>query len=134
MFGMGFMEIVFIAIIAILFLGPEKLPQTMVEIARFFKKVKNTIADTKDEIEKELQISELKAEMLSYKQKLDSVTEDVKQISKEASIEKELGDAVSSINESAKVVEKSASEPIRETITFPKKSTSTPSATENTHV
>jgi len=37
MFGLGFMEILFIAIIAILFLGPDKLPGAMVDIAKFIK-------------------------------------------------------------------------------------------------
>ena len=43
MFGMGFTEILVIAIIAILFLGPDKLPDTMVQIAKFFRNTKNTI-------------------------------------------------------------------------------------------
>ena len=34
MFGIGFTELVLIAIVAILFLGPDKLPQAMVEIAK----------------------------------------------------------------------------------------------------
>jgi len=43
MFGMGFSEILFIAVIAIIFLGPEKLPGAMVEIAKFIKNAKNAI-------------------------------------------------------------------------------------------
>jgi len=35
MFGMGFTEILFIAVIAIIFLGPDKLPEAMVQIANF---------------------------------------------------------------------------------------------------
>ncbi len=38
MFGMGFMEIILIAIVAIIALGPEKLPGTMVQIAKFINK------------------------------------------------------------------------------------------------
>ncbi|MCD8476704.1 MAG: twin-arginine translocase TatA/TatE family subunit [Sulfurospirillum sp.] len=40
MFGLGFSEILVIAIIAILFLGPEKLPDAMVKGAKFFKSFK----------------------------------------------------------------------------------------------
>ena len=36
MFGMGLTEIFLIAIVAVLFLGPDKLPSTMIEIAKFF--------------------------------------------------------------------------------------------------
>ena len=78
MFGMGFMEMMFIAVIAVIFLGPEKLPQAMVDMARFLKKVKSTIADTKEDLERELHLSELKQEMLSYKQQLDDITNEVK--------------------------------------------------------
>ena len=35
MFGMGFTEILIIMVIAILFLGPDKLPGAMVDIAKF---------------------------------------------------------------------------------------------------
>ena len=126
MFGMGFTEIMFIAIIAVVFLGPEKLPQAMVDIARFFKKVKGTIADTKDELERELQISDLKAEMLSYKSQLDDITNEVKDVTsgdvikKEISgIQKSLGD----LNEDMVETVESAKEPVREVVTFEKKKT-----------
>ena len=51
MFGMGFTEIIIIAVIAILFLGPDKLPETMVQIAKFFKSVKKTVGTAKESIE-----------------------------------------------------------------------------------
>ncbi len=37
MFGMGFTEILMIAVVAILFLGPDKLPDAMVSVAKFIK-------------------------------------------------------------------------------------------------
>ena len=99
MFGMGFTEILFIAVIAVLFLGPEKLPQTMVDIARFFKKVKGTIADTKEDLERELQISDLKAEMLSYKHQLDDVSDDVKSMSPKHMLQSEIDDINTAIKD-----------------------------------
>ena len=48
MFGMGFMEIFLIAIIAVIALGPEKLPTAMVEIAKFIKKFKTGLDDAKN--------------------------------------------------------------------------------------
>ena len=57
MFGMGFMEIFLIAIIAIIALGPEKLPTAMVEIAKFIKKFKTGIDDAKSTLNSELNIS-----------------------------------------------------------------------------
>ncbi len=77
MFGMGFTEILLIAVIAILFLGPDKLPSTMIEIAKFFRNVKNTIGSVKDSIEDEMHISDIKKEALAYKQELLKASEKV---------------------------------------------------------
>ena len=47
MFGLGFMEILIIAIIAIIALGPDKLPDAMVQIAKFIRKFKTGLDDAK---------------------------------------------------------------------------------------
>jgi len=77
MFGIGFTELLLIAIIAILFLGPDKLPEAMVQIAKFFKSVKKTVNDAKSSLEEEMRIADLKEEALSYKQQLDSATSEL---------------------------------------------------------
>jgi len=77
MFGIGFTEILLISIVAILFLGPDKLPEAMVQIAKFFKSVKKTVNDAKSSLEEEMRIADLKEEALSYKQKLDSATSEL---------------------------------------------------------
>jgi len=70
MFGMGFIEILIIAVIAILFLGPDKLPGAMVDIAKFFRQMKNTIGTVKESLEQEINVSEIKEEALAYKKEL----------------------------------------------------------------
>ena len=77
MFGMGFAEILIIGVIAILFLGPDKLPETMVQIAKFFKSVKTTVASAKNSIEEELHIQEIKEEANSYKQQFVDATNEL---------------------------------------------------------
>ncbi|SFV90042.1 Twin-arginine translocation protein TatB [hydrothermal vent metagenome] len=77
MFGIGFTELLLIAIIAILFLGPDKLPEAMVQIAKFFKSVKKTVNDAKSSLEEEMRIADLKEEALSYKQQLDNATSEL---------------------------------------------------------
>ena len=78
MFGMSLGEILVIAIIAILFIGPDKLPETMVKIAKFFKSFKQTVHETKESIEKEMHLSELKEEALSYRKELDDAVNSYK--------------------------------------------------------
>ena len=77
MFGLGFMEILFIAIIAIIFLGPDKLPGAMVDIAKFIKSAKNAITDAKQSLNEEVNFDELKKEALGYKAQLDAATEEL---------------------------------------------------------
>jgi len=80
MFGMGFAEMMIIFIIAILFLGPDKLPSAMVDIAKFFRNVKNTVGTVKDSIEQEMNVSEIKEEALAYKKELLEASEKVSNV------------------------------------------------------
>ena len=78
MFGIGFTELLLIAVIAILFLGPDKLPSALVEMAKFIKGVKKTIGDAKSSLEEEMKIADLKEEALNYKKQLNEATEELK--------------------------------------------------------
>ena len=62
MFGMGFMEIFLIAIVAVIALGPDKLPTAMVEVAKFFKKFKSGVEEAKTTLNDELNVTEMRNE------------------------------------------------------------------------
>ena len=70
---MGFTEILFIAVIAIIVLGPEKLPEAMVQIGRFVGKIKKMWRDATADIRKELELEEMKEEMQKYKKQLEEL-------------------------------------------------------------
>lgn len=70
MFGMGFTEIFVIMVVAILFLGPDKLPGAMIDIAKFFKNAKSAIGSVKESLEQEMDATGIKAEALAYKKEL----------------------------------------------------------------
>ena len=78
MFGIGFTELVLISIIAILFLGPDKLPEALVQMAKFIKGIKKTIGEAKDSFEEEIKVADLKKEALTYKKQLDDATAELK--------------------------------------------------------
>jgi len=78
MFGIGFTELLLVSIVAILFLGPDKLPQTMIEIAKFIKGLKKTVGEAKSSLEEEMKIADLKEEALSYKKQLDDATSELR--------------------------------------------------------
>ncbi len=77
MFGMGFTEILLVAIVAILFLGPDKLPDAMVKVAKFMKSVKKAIGDAKSSLDEEMKIADLKEEAMSYKKQLDDASSEL---------------------------------------------------------
>ena len=106
MFGMGFMEIIIIAIIAVIFLGPDKLPETMVNIAKFFRSMKSTVADAKHSLEQEMNISELKQEALSYKEELMSASHELDRVTSLANLDDtfdDVKDTLASIDEKPSV-------------------------------
>lgn len=74
---MGFTEILLIAVVAILFLGPDKLPSAMVEVAKFIKSTKKALTTAKNTLDEEVNIAELKQEALNYKAQLDEATEEL---------------------------------------------------------
>lgn len=75
---MGFFEIFIVLIIAIIFLGPDKLPQALIDLAKFFKAVKKTLDDAKTSIDREINLEDLKKEALSYKNALNqSLNQDI---------------------------------------------------------
>lgn len=109
MFGMGVGEILVIAIIAIIFLGPEKLPEAMVKGAKFFKSFKNSINDVKSSFEQEMKIQELKDEALTYKKKLDEVATSARKVITFDELE-EIKKSTQGVNDSLKELEESVKE------------------------
>ena len=125
MFGMGFTEILIIAVIAILFLGPDKLPGAMVEIAKFFRQVKKTVGSVKDSLEEEMNVSEIKQEALAYKKELLSASEELSKVTDMSKVGDELSNSLNLSDdllgdEPKKQAPKAA--PKQETVTFKKKS------------
>ncbi|GAA8148730.1 Sec-independent protein translocase protein TatB [Helicobacter pylori] len=80
MFGMGFFEILVVLIVAIIFLGPEKFPQAVVDIVKFFRAVKKTLNDAKDTLDKEINIEEIKKETLEYQKLFENKVESLKSV------------------------------------------------------
>ncbi len=95
MFGMGIGEILLIAVIAVLFLGPDKLPETMVSIAKFFRSVKGTVNTAKATIEEEMKFSEMKQEALAYKNELLNASSELERLTDF----KEIGSEIASVKQ-----------------------------------
>lgn len=54
MFGLSFGEILIIAVIALLLLGPEKLPEAAKTFGKGLREIRRATEDLKDQVEKEI--------------------------------------------------------------------------------
>lgn len=54
MFDIGFWELVIISTVALLVVGPERLPGLIREVSRWFSAVRRFVLQTKTELEREL--------------------------------------------------------------------------------
>jgi sec-independent protein translocase protein TatB len=59
MFGLGFGEIVIIAILALLLLGPDRLPDAAKALGKGLREIKKATDDLKDQVEKEINLKEI---------------------------------------------------------------------------
>lgn len=120
MFGLGFSEILMIMVVAVIFLGPDKLPEAAVSIAKFLKSLKNTISDAKESLESDLKLDELKKEALDYKAKIQQSADELTQsvtVHDSREVKDLFSDLTSTFDE---IKEDVTTEPKREIVQFPK--------------
>lgn len=99
-------EIIVILIVAVLVLGPEKLPDAIVQVARILKALKRQVDDARDSIEKELRVSEIKREADKFKDEMSAYNQNIrKKLSFEEfdALKKEANEIKNEITDSAKI-------------------------------
>ena len=60
MFDIGFSEIVVIAVVALIVIGPERLPNTARTLGHLFGRLQRYVSEVKADIAREMQLEELK--------------------------------------------------------------------------
>ena len=86
MFDVGFSELTLIAIVALLVLGPERLPGAARTVGALLRKARNSFESVKAEVEREVRDEELKRTLKSIQQPsetLRSLTEPLEQQAKD---------------------------------------------------
>jgi len=78
MLDIGFSELLVVVVLAVLVLGPDKLPEAMKDFARFVKKVKKMWTDATKDITRELELEEMKEEVKKYKDELNKLQNETK--------------------------------------------------------
>ncbi len=71
MFDVGFTEVLLIGLIALLVFGPERLPKVAKEAALWIRKARAMAASVKQEVDRELQLQELKETLDRQKREMN---------------------------------------------------------------
>ncbi len=73
MFDAGFTEVMVIAVIALLVIGPERLPEVAAKVGGWIGKAKAFISSTKADIEREFQASEMRDILSEQKKEIEEL-------------------------------------------------------------
>ena len=71
MFDIGFWEIILVAIVALLVVGPDKFPGLIRDSARWVAKIRRFVMDTKRDIEREIKFDDIEKDLNSRIKRLD---------------------------------------------------------------
>jgi sec-independent protein translocase protein TatB len=78
MFDIGFSELLLFGIIALIVLGPEKLPQAARTAGQWYAKLRRTVSTLQSEIEAELDLAETRQQMQNELAKIRQTESDMK--------------------------------------------------------
>ena len=78
MFGIGFSEFLVILILAVIALGPEKLPGAIVTAAKYFKMLRSAINEAKSSFESEIKLDELRKDAQNFKSDFTDIAQDTR--------------------------------------------------------
>ena len=129
MFDAGFLEMLVIGIIALVVIGPERLPGVARTIGGWIGKARAFVDNTKRDIEREINASEMRELLDSQKKEIDelrNIMDDTKQsFQKQASdVKKTFTDSASTLQESLKTDTNSESQTSKKSLDASSKSNS----------
>ena len=101
MFDSGFLEMLIVGIIALIVVGPERLPGVAAKAGKMVGKMKAFIANTKEDIEKEIRSDEMRSMLNQQKEEISELRDMMKNTK---------SDVTSSLNEASDVLKSNVSE------------------------
>ena len=75
MFDIGFFEMLVIALVALLVLGPERMPQAIRTVGVWIQRARNTMGSLQGELERELKLQEVQQRLTEEKKKLTAMAQ-----------------------------------------------------------
>lgn len=92
MFDFGFAELLVIAVISLLVIGPERLPETVRTVSMWIGRFKRSLRDTRREIEQQLGADEIRRQLHNEEimRNLEKMRNEMDALKKEVRLESEL--------------------------------------------
>ena len=87
MFDSGFLELLIVGIIALLVVGPERLPEVAAKAGKFIGKMKAFVSSTREDIEKEFRAEELQSMLNKQKDEISELRDMMQSTKSEVSEE-----------------------------------------------
>jgi sec-independent protein translocase protein TatB len=123
MFDIGMSEMMVIAVVALVVLGPERLPKVARTLGHLVGRAQRYVNQVKQDINREMELSELKKMQDEFKNAAQEVKQSVDDVSR--SVESESRAFESSVNQS--ILEMQATSPPVDSWSLPPPEISTPS-------
>ena len=101
MFDSGFLEMLIVGIIALIVVGPERLPGVAAKAGKMVGKMKAFVANTKEDIEKEIRADEMRSMLNEQREEISELRDMMKNTQ---------SDVTSSLNKASDMLESSVSE------------------------
>ncbi len=83
MFDIGFSELLVIAVVALLVIGPERLPKVARTAGHLFGRLQRYVNDVKADIQREMELDELRKLRSQFEDAARSVQDSVNEVDKE---------------------------------------------------
>ena len=83
MFDIGFSELIVIALVALIVIGPERLPKVARTLGILFGRMQRYVNDVKADISREMEMEELKKIQSTFQDAAKAVEESVSQVNQE---------------------------------------------------
>jgi sec-independent protein translocase protein TatB len=106
MFDMGFTEVVLIGVVALVVIGPERLPAVAVTVGKYVGRLKRFMTNVRADVESELKTDEIRKLLAAQQEELSSLKDVVSEASKGldmSGVAKSIDESMSSILEKSEV-------------------------------
>lgn len=103
MFEIGFTELLMIGVVALIVIGPERLPKVARTVGLLYGRMQRYVSSVKSDISQEIEIDELRRAGEQFKQSIESTVTDVQQ--QATVVDDYLRDEATSISQSVTTVD-----------------------------